>query len=49
MSDYDPFTMAPGTAEMVQQEAAVFFSQALGAPEPAERSAASGAPRQQQR
>lgn len=33
----------------LQHEAAVFFSQALGAPEPAERSAASGAPRQQQR
>lgn len=33
----------------LQQEAAVFFSQALGAPEPAERSAASGASRQQQR
>ncbi|MDV5099628.1 dienelactone hydrolase [Pseudomonas sp. LSJ-87] len=33
----------------LQREAAVFFSQALGAPQPAERSAASGAPRQQQR
>lgn len=33
----------------LQRDAAVFFSQALGAPQPAERSAASGAPRQQQR
>ena len=33
----------------LQREAALFFSQALGAPQPAERSAATGAPRQQQR
>ncbi|MFV3292561.1 alpha/beta hydrolase family protein [Pseudomonas sp. NY11955] len=33
----------------LQRETAAFFSQALGAPEPAERSAETGAPRQQQR
>lgn len=33
----------------LQRETAAFFSQALGAPQPAERSAASSAPRQQQR
>ncbi len=33
----------------LQRDTAVFFSQALGAPEQAERSAATGAPRQQQR
>ncbi|KIY42719.1 dienelactone hydrolase [Pseudomonas sp. 10-1B] len=33
----------------LQRETAVFFSQALGAPQPAERSAATSAPRQQQR
>lgn len=33
----------------LQRETAVFFSQALGAPQPAERSAAASAPRQQQR
>lgn len=33
----------------LQRDTAAFFSQALGAPEPAERSAATAAPRQQQR
>ena len=33
----------------LQRDTAAFFSQALGAPEPAEHSAAAGAPRQQQR
>ncbi|WDY60340.1 alpha/beta hydrolase family protein [Pseudomonas sp. PSKL.D1] len=33
----------------LQRDTATFFSQALGAPEPAERSAATAAPRQQQR
>ena len=33
----------------LQRETAAFFSQALGVPEPAERSAATGTPRQQQR
>ncbi|WP_336334308.1 dienelactone hydrolase [Pseudomonas putida] len=33
----------------LQRETAAFFSQALGAPQPAERSAAASAPRQQQR
>jgi hypothetical protein len=33
----------------LQRETAAFFSQALGSPAPAERSAATGAPRQPQR